>query len=148
MTLLSALAQLDAIERIPVGWRDPKLADEPAHLSEPWVALPRELMNAARGLLAELDDEKLPMPSIVKPIAPYLGDGGIAFWWREEQVLIGSSPAVFLTITLVLGTTCTVWEDPMNEREFHAPGHDVAAVVEAHDFITEAVRWWASLARA
>ena len=148
MTLSSALTQLEAIEHLPVGWRDPKLADEPDHLSEPWVALPAALIGAARCLLVQLDGEQLPMPTFVKPIAPYLGDGGVALWWRDEEVWIGSPPAVLLTMTLVAGTTCTVFEERMHEREFNVPGHDIAAVVDAFDFITAAVRWWASLPRA
>src|SRR5688572_5174616 len=109
MSLSSVLTELEAIERLPVGWRDPKLADDPPHLSEPWVVLPAALMSAARALLVRLDHERLPMPSSVTPIAPYLGDGGVALWWREDDVSIGSAPAVVLTITLVAGTTCTVF---------------------------------------
>ncbi len=148
MSLSSALTQLEAIEKLPAGWRDPKLADDPPHLSEPWIVLPAALMRAARGLLERLDHENLPMPSSVKPVAPYLGNGGLALWWREGHVQIGDHPAVLLTITLVAGTTCTVFEDAVNERELQVPGHDVAAVVEAHEFIAEAVRWWASQPRA
>lgn len=118
--------------------------DEPPHRSEPWVVLPTVLTSAARAVLTELDRERLPMPAIVKPIAPYLGDGGIALWWREESVSVGGHPAVLLTLTLVSGTTCTVFEDDASERELHVAGHDVAAVTEAHDFIAAAVRWWAS----
>lgn len=148
MSLSSALSQLDAIARLPDGWRDPKLADEPPHRSAPWIALPPALTDAVRGLLTELDREKLAMPSIVKPVAPYLGDGGVALWWRDEQVPIGSPPAVLVTITLVAGATCTIFEDELNEREFHAPGHDTKALDEAYDFIATAVRFWASLPRA
>src|SRR5690349_19388029 len=105
MILSSALAQLEAVERLPAGWRDPELAEEPRHLAEPWVALPAALIGAARGLLVQLDGKQLPMPTIVKPVAPYLGDGGVALWWRDEEVWIGSPPAVLLTMTLVAGTT-------------------------------------------
>lgn len=148
MTLSSALSQLEVIERLPAGWRDPKLAGDPDHLSEPWLVLPATLLGAARLLLVQLDGEQLPMPTVVKPVAPYLGDGGVALWWRDERVWVGSPPAVLVTMTLGAGTTCTVFEEPANEREFNVSGHDVAALVEAFDFIAAAVRWWASLPRA
>lgn len=89
-----------------------------------------------------LHAEQLPLPVIIEPIAPYLGDGGIGLSWRDPTDSLIEAPAVFLSVTLQAGTTCIVFESDIFERQSHVPGYGPPSSAEIYPFLTEALTWW------
>lgn len=140
--LVSALARVQEIASLPAGWRNPQLADDPPHRSMPWVPLPSECVDTVRALLFRLDAEGLPLPTELSEIAPYMGNGGMGLSWRQPHLSLADAPSVFLSVTLVAGITCTVFETMVFERESHSAGYETHALDQIYPFLAAGLAWW------
>jgi hypothetical protein len=145
--LASALARLQEIASLPAGYRDPKFADDPPHMSMPWVPLPAECLDTVRALMVRLEADGLPLPTEIDEIAPYMGNGGVGLSWRGAHLSLAQAPSVFLNVALVAGITCTVFETTVFERESHSPGYDAASLAGIYPFLSEGLAWWATVSR-